>query len=101
MNKPAPTTEQVEEALKAYVSEPQLLHTPSAPEQAIVIQDSPDRPQPRLDLMIGNGNSVVVGRVRPCKVFDIRLTLLSHNTILGAAGSSILNAETAIAKGLV
>ena len=51
--------------------------------------------------MTGKGNSVVVGRVRPCSVFDVKLTLLSHNTILGAAGSSIMNAEVAIAKGLI
>jgi aspartate-semialdehyde dehydrogenase len=91
----------VEQALKNYVSEPQLLKTPSAPDQAIIIHEDPDRPQPRLDIMLGQGNSVIVGRVRPCNVFDIRLTLLSHNTILGAAGSSILNAETAVAKGLI
>ena len=83
------------------MSEPQHLKVPSAPVSAIVVSEEEDRPQPRLDVEVGRGNSVVVGRVRPCSVFDIKLTLLSHNTILGAAGSSILNAETAIAKKVI
>jgi aspartate-semialdehyde dehydrogenase len=99
--KPSPTPEQDIEALSSYVTEPQKLNLPSAPPSAIVVLDDVDRPQPRLDINIGNGNSVVVGRVRPCSILDIKLTLLSHNTILGAAGSSILNAETAINKGLI
>jgi aspartate-semialdehyde dehydrogenase len=60
-----------------------------------------DRPQPRLDLSHGNGNSVVIGRVRKCNVFDVKFTLLCHNTILGAAGSSIMNAEIAVSRGLI
>ena len=82
-------------------NEPQELKLPSAPKSAIVVLDEEDRPQPRLDINIGKGQSVSVGRVRPCSIFDVKLTLLSHNTILGAAGSSILNAEASIKKGLI
>ncbi len=73
-----------------------------APPQAIVVHDGPlgvARPQPRLDRDNGGGYAVTVGRVRSCGVFDIKLTLLSHNTVLGAAGSGILNAEVALLKG--
>ncbi|KAJ3300143.1 hypothetical protein HK104_004063 [Borealophlyctis nickersoniae] len=100
-NRPAPSVEQVVEALRGYVSEAQKIGAPSAPEHAIEIASFPDRPQPRLDLNAGNGNAVVVGRVRKCNIFDIKFTLLSHNTILGAAGSSIMNAEVAVAKKLI
>ncbi|KAJ3059162.1 hypothetical protein HK102_010117 [Quaeritorhiza haematococci] len=99
--KPAPTPEQVIEALESYRCEAQDLDLPSAPPQAIVVKSEPDRPQPRLDRDTGKGQAVVVGRVRKCNVFDIKFTLLSHNTMLGAAGSSVLNAEVAVAKGLI
>ena len=64
-----------------------------------VVLDQEDRPQPRLDRNRGNGYSVTVGRLRQSGVLDLKFTLLSHNTILGAAGSAILNAEIAKAKG--
>ncbi|KAI9193038.1 uncharacterized protein BJ171DRAFT_535091 [Polychytrium aggregatum] len=100
-NQPAPSPEQVAEALSSFVSVPQTLKVPSAPAQAIVVTEKPDRPQPRLDIMEGGGNAVTVGRIRKCNIFDIKFTVLSHNTILGAAGSSIMNAEVAVAKGYV
>ncbi|KAJ3048773.1 hypothetical protein HK097_010227 [Rhizophlyctis rosea] len=100
-NRPAPSIEQVTEVLKSYVSEAQKIGAPTAPEHVIEVATLPDRPQPRLDINAGNGNAVVVGRVRECNIFDVKFTLLSHNTILGAAGSSILNAEVAVAKGLI
>jgi aspartate-semialdehyde dehydrogenase len=56
-------------------------------------EDGIDRPQPRLDLMRGNGMATTVGRLRPCSLFDWKFVLLSHNTIRGAAGAAILNAE--------
>jgi aspartate-semialdehyde dehydrogenase len=68
-------------------------HLPSAPEHPVVYNDAPDRPQPRLDLMTGNGMSTTVGRLRPCSLLDWKFTLLSHNTIRGAAGAAVLNAE--------
>ncbi|TPX67949.1 hypothetical protein SpCBS45565_g03503 [Spizellomyces sp. 'palustris'] len=99
--RPAPSIEQIIEALQSYTSDAQKLGAPSAPKHAVVVMKEADRPQPRMDIMIGNGNSVAVGRVRKCNIFDVKFSLLSHNTILGAAGSSIMNAEVAVAKGLI
>jgi len=72
---------------------------PSAPERPIVVRDEPDRPQPRLDRDAGAGMTVVVGRVRPCPAMTLRFELLSHNTIRGAAGAALLNAELLAARG--
>jgi aspartate-semialdehyde dehydrogenase len=69
------------------------LHLPSAPLHPVEYADGDARPQPRLDLMRGHGMSTTVGRLRPCSLFDWKFTLLSHNTIRGAAGAAILNAE--------
>jgi aspartate-semialdehyde dehydrogenase len=69
------------------------LHLPSAPEFPVEYAPEDTRPQPRLDLMRGNGMATTVGRLRPCSLFDWKFTLLSHNTIRGAAGAAILNAE--------
>ena len=66
---------------------------PSAPAQPVEYEDALDRPQPRLDLMRGNGMAATVGRLRPCPLFDWKFVVLSHNTIRGAAGAAILNAE--------
>jgi aspartate-semialdehyde dehydrogenase len=66
---------------------------PSAPTQPVEYVDAIDRPQPRLDLMRGNGMTTTVGRLRPCSLFDWKFVLLSHNTIRGAAGAAVLNAE--------
>jgi aspartate-semialdehyde dehydrogenase len=72
---------------------------PSAPEQPIEWASQIDRPQPRLDRNRGKGMTVTVGRLRPCGVFDWKFTLLSHNTIRGAAGATILNAELLASLG--
>ncbi|HEU4641516.1 MAG TPA: aspartate-semialdehyde dehydrogenase [Gemmatimonadaceae bacterium] len=74
---------------------------PSAPERPLVVTTAADRPQPRRDVMAGGGMTVVVGRVRPDPVLDLRLVALGHNTIRGAAGASILNAELLHARGLM
>lgn len=103
-NRPAPSAEQVVQAMREYQSEAQKLGAPSAPEMAIKVFDEPDRPQPRLDRDISNGYTVSVGRVRDGQeggYFDIRFAALSHNTVIGAAGSSILNAEVAVIKGYI
>lgn len=99
-----PTAEQVMQALRDYKSEAQKLGAPSAPADAIKVFDEPDRPQPRLDRDISGGYTVSVGRVREGAkggFFDIRFAALSHNTVIGAAGSSILNAEVAVIKGYI
>jgi aspartate-semialdehyde dehydrogenase len=72
---------------------------PTAPDQPVQWAAQPDRPQPRLDRNRGNGMAVTVGRLRPCGVLDWKFTALSHNTIRGAAGAAILNAELLASLG--
>lgn len=73
----------------------------SSPEHFIQISDEPSRPQPRLDRDNGNGMTITVGRLFPDNVFDYRFVALSHNTVRGAAGSAILNAELLISEGII
>ena len=80
---------------------PQELRLPTAPEKPIIVRSEKDRPQPRLDRDAGNGMATVVGRISKDTIFDYKLTLISHNTIRGAAGAAVLNAELLIAKGLL
>jgi aspartate-semialdehyde dehydrogenase len=98
--KPA-TKDEIIAAWRSFRGEPQQLNLPSAPAHPIVYTDAPDRPQPRLDIHSGKGMSAVVGRLRPCNLFDWKFTVLSHNTIRGAAGAAILNAELLKARGLL
>jgi aspartate-semialdehyde dehydrogenase len=86
-------------AWNAYCSEPQELQLPSAPARPVVYVEANDRPQPRFDVDTGAGMTTVVGRLRPCGVLDWKFTVLSHNTIRGAAGAAVLNAELLKAKG--
>ncbi|HLJ87381.1 MAG TPA: aspartate-semialdehyde dehydrogenase [Candidatus Angelobacter sp.] len=78
---------------------PQKLQLPTAPKQPVIYDTAKDRPQPRLDIHRGNGMSAVVGRLRPCNLFDWKFTVLSHNTIRGAAGAALLNGELLKAQG--
>jgi aspartate-semialdehyde dehydrogenase len=66
-----------------------------------VVRPEPDRPQTRLDRDAGRGMAVSVGRVRACDVLDIKFIVLGHNTIRGAAGASVLNAELMLAQGML
>ena len=75
------------------------LGLPSLPEQPVIVRDEPDRPQPRFDRMTGDGMVLTVGRIRRCSVLDLKMVALVHNTIRGAAGVAILNAELLKAKG--
>jgi len=93
--------EQVVAALRSFRSAPHRLGCPSAVEPVIVVRDEPDRPQTYLDRDAGHGMAVTAGRVRHCEVLHVKFVLLSHNTIRGAAGGAILNAELAIAEGLI
>lgn len=77
---------------------PQKLTLPSAPPQPILVMDELDRPQPKRDVMAANGMATLVGRIRPCLILDFRFVILGHNTIRGAAGASILNAELLVAQ---
>jgi aspartate-semialdehyde dehydrogenase len=97
--KPSPET--VEKVLAEFSSVPQELKLPSAPEHPIVVRRENNRPQPARDRETGGGMSVVVGRLRPCRVFDIRFVALSHNTKRGAALGGILNAELLKAQGFL
>lgn len=72
---------------------------PSSPKPPIEVDDRIDRPQPRLDLDRGGGMAVTVGRLRPCPVLDLRLVVLGHNTVRGAAGQGIQIAELLVANG--
>ena len=74
---------------------------PTAPAQPVVYDSAPDRPQPRFDVDRGKGMTVSVGRLRPCGVLDYKFTVLSHNTIRGAAGAALLNAELLKVQGLL
>jgi aspartate-semialdehyde dehydrogenase len=72
---------------------------PTAPEQPVEWIAAEDRPQPRLDKNRGNGMAASVGRLRPCGLLDWKFTVLSHNTIRGAAGAAIVNAELLLSLG--
>lgn len=96
-----PTYNDILEAWQSYESLPQKLNLPSAPVKAIVYRFETDRPQPRLDRLEGGGMSVTVGRLRECPLFHYRFTALSHNTIRGAAGGGILNAELLYKQGYI
>jgi aspartate-semialdehyde dehydrogenase len=87
------------EALREWRGDPSARDLPSAPARALVVADRPDRPQPRRDVDAGGGMTVTVGRVRADPLFDIKLVAMGHNTIRGAAGASVLNAELLVATG--
>ena len=88
-------------AFRDFSGEPQRLGLPSSPANPIVYIDSPDRPQPRLDVERFGGMAVQVGRLRACPVLGYKFVLLGHNTVRGAAGAAILNAELLNARGLL
>jgi aspartate-semialdehyde dehydrogenase len=91
------TLEDVMEAMSSFPS----LDLYSSPKQFISVCNEPSRPQPRLDRDSGNGMTITVGRVFPDNIFDYKFVSLSHNTVRGAAGSAILNAELLIDKGII
>jgi aspartate-semialdehyde dehydrogenase len=91
--------EEIIESWNEFRSVPQELRLPSAPAQPVRYLASADRPQPRFDVDAGNGMTASVGRLRPCSVLDWKFTVLSHNTIRGAAGAALLNAELLKVRG--
>jgi len=96
-----PSPADVAEAMRAFVGRPQQLALPTAPHPALLVMDEPNRPQPRLDVDRGAGMAVCVGRIRSCSVLTLRFVVLGHNTVRGAAGAAILNAELMRAEGLL
>jgi aspartate-semialdehyde dehydrogenase len=93
------SSEEVLAAWSEFSGLPQELKLPNAPEKAIQYVTQADRPQPRLDVEAGRGMTTTVGRLRPCGVLDWKFTVLSHNTIRGAAGAALLNAELLKVQG--
>lgn len=96
-----PAIAEVVEVFRGFRSKPQELGLPSAPAHPIVVRDEPNRPQPVLDRDTERGMASVVGRVRPCPLLGYKFVVLGHNTIRGAAGASILNAELFRVEGLL
>ncbi|MDR1929809.1 MAG: aspartate-semialdehyde dehydrogenase [Treponema sp.] len=94
-----PSIEEVKGIWTAFTALPQELDLPMAPKRPIIVREEADRPQPRKDRDADKAMAVSVGRIRPCNVFDLRFVGLSHNTVRGAAGGGILNAELLKAKG--
>ena len=95
------SAEEAARALADFRSPEPVRSLPSAPERPIEVRPEADRPQPRRDRDAGKGMTTVVGRVRPDPLFDVKFVCLSHNTIRGAAGDSILNAELVVSQGLL
>jgi aspartate-semialdehyde dehydrogenase len=93
--------EEIIAAWESYTPEPQQLHLPSAPEHTLIYRHEIDRPQTLRDRDAGKGMSVTLGRLRPCPILSYRFVMLAHNTIRGAAGGSVLNAELCVVKNLV
>ena len=92
---------EVREALRTFEVDAGLASLPTAVRNPIVVLEEENRPQPRRDLHAGNGMAAVVGRVRECPLLDVKLTLLSHNLVRGAAGAALLNAELLAARGFL
>jgi aspartate-semialdehyde dehydrogenase len=91
----------LEEAFRSFRGRPQELELPSAPKQPIHLMAEQNRPQPRKDALRERGMAVSVGRVRECPVLDYKFVVLGHNTIRGAAGAAVLNAELMLSEGLL
>lgn len=97
--KERPDTSEALETLRAWKGAESTWSLPSRPEFPLAVTDSSDRPQPRRDVNAGNGMTVTVGRVREDRILDLRMIALGHNTIRGAAGGSVLNAELLASTG--
>ena len=92
---------EVREALRRFTVNSELASLPTALRNPVVVLDEENRPQPRRDANAGHGMAAVVGRVRECPLLDVKLTLLSHNLVRGAAGAALLNAELLAARGFL
>jgi len=92
---------EVREAIRNFEVDAELASLPTALRNPLVVLDEENRPQPRRDVHTGNGMAAVVGRIRECPLLDVKLTLLSHNLVRGAAGAALLNAELLAARGFL
>ncbi len=95
------TLDEVREALRHFQVSEELASLPTSVKHPVVVLDEPDRPQPRKDSGTGHGMAAVVGRIRECPLLDVKLALLSHNLVRGAAGAALLNAELLAAHGFL
>jgi aspartate-semialdehyde dehydrogenase len=93
------TAAEIIEAWQSFRSDPQTMNLPMAPSKPIIYLHDERHPQPKLHRYLDKGMAVSVGRLRKCPLFDWKFTILSHNTIRGAAGGAILNAELMKKKG--
>ncbi len=97
----APSLDEMRRAFVEFRAAPRVRGLPSAPAVPVVVCDSPARPQPRLDASSGDGMTVSIGRIRPCPISSFKFVALGDNTIRGAAGAAILNAELLHVEGLL
>src|SRR5581483_12049581 len=96
-----PSEEDLLEAIRSFRAAPQERELPSAPANPLIYMNASDRPQPRRDVNRENGMAVFVGRLRRCPVLDYKFIAMGHNTVRGAAGAAVLNAELMKAEGLL
>jgi aspartate-semialdehyde dehydrogenase len=96
-----PALDELTASFRGFTGKPQQHGCPSAPKHPLLLMEYPNRPQPRLDVEREGGMVVFIGRVRPCPVFDYKFVLLGHNTVRGAAGAAVLNAELMLAEKLL
>ena len=96
-----PSVDEAIDALESFRAPPEVAQLPSTPDQPIIVRGEADRPQPILDRHAGGGYAVSVGRIRPCPLFDLKFVVLGHNTLRGAAGGAIHNAELLLSQGWI
>jgi aspartate-semialdehyde dehydrogenase len=96
-----PSQGELVSAFRGFSGKPQQHGCPSAPRQPLIVMEEPNRPQPRMDVEREGGMAVFIGRVRPCPVLDYKFVALGHNTVRGAAGAAVLNAELMLAEKLL
>ena len=96
-----PSREEILDALASFTALPQERKLPSAPPHPVIYMEQPDRPQPRRDVERENGMTTFVGRLRPCPALDWKFVAMGHNTVRGAAGAAVLNAELMYSEGFL
>ena len=97
----SPSLDEIRHSLVSFSGPPQRLELPTAPPQPVVYLPEENRPQPRLDVDRDGGMTVTVGRLRTCPVLGYKFFALGHNTVRGAAGAAVLNAELLVAQGVL
>jgi len=96
-----PTEADLRHAIDTFTAEPQQRKLPSAPPRPVIYMEEQNRPQPRKDAERERGMAAFVGRLRKCPVLDYKFVALGHNTVRGAAGAAVLNAELMLSEGML